>query len=99
MPIWAMALLNKELPVKDKGNQKAKSYRSIIFYKTERFCLFIYGFAKNHQDNISNEELQNFKLAAKEVLKYNTQQLNKLVNDGAFIEIMLEKSENVDETL
>ncbi|WP_241010229.1 type II toxin-antitoxin system RelE/ParE family toxin [Aggregatibacter actinomycetemcomitans] len=84
MPIWAMALLNKELPVKDKGNQKAKSYRSIIFYKTERFCLFIYGFAKNHQDNISNEELQNFKLAAKEVLKYNTQQLNKLVNDGAF---------------
>ncbi|WP_293122959.1 type II toxin-antitoxin system RelE/ParE family toxin [Moorena sp. SIO4G3] len=45
---------------------KSGGYRSIILFRRGDKAFFIYGFAKSERDNISNDELADFKKAAKE---------------------------------
>jgi len=40
------------------GQGKSGGYRSIILFKSGDRALFVYGFAKNHQENISPREVQ-----------------------------------------
>jgi hypothetical protein len=48
---------------------------------------FMFGFAKNQQDNISPKELKALKAMAKQVLGYTPAQLNVALNAGEFIEV------------
>lgn len=49
------------------GQGKSGGYRTIIVFKKGERAFFVYGFAKRARDNISNDELAAFKLAAKEL--------------------------------
>ena len=64
------------------------SGREIIFRKEDK-AFFVYGFAKNDQDNISKDELRAFKSAAKELLALSDEQIKLLVVNKALIEVKL----------
>lgn len=70
-----------------KGRGKRGGVRSIIAYQVADKAFFIFGYAKNERENITAEEKKIAKVFASEVLAYSTEQLNKLVKDGAFIEV------------
>ena len=61
--------------------------RSIIAYQVSEKAFFIFAYAKNEKDNITEEEQKIAKAFACEVLTYSIAQLNKLVKDGTFIEV------------
>ena len=49
-----------------RSNQgKSAGYRSIILFQQGNLAFFVYGFAKNQQANIDDNEARGFKLLAK----------------------------------
>ncbi len=69
------------------GQGKSGGYRTIIIFKKGDIAFFVYGFAKNVQDNISKNELTAFKRAAKELLTLSDTQLERLLENKALIEV------------
>ena len=59
---------------------------SILFRKGER-SFFIYGFAKNEQDNIDKSDEQDFKKLAKILLAASDRELENLISCGKYIEV------------
>ncbi len=72
-----------------KGQGKSGGFRSIIIFKAEDRAFFVYGFAKNHQDNISETELKALKKLSSELLSYSEQDLLIAIKKGIFKEIKL----------
>jgi hypothetical protein len=70
-----------------EGRGKRGSIRSIIAYQASKKAFFIFGYAKNEKEEMTNEEKKIARTFAKEVLSYSIEQLNKLVKDGIFIEV------------
>jgi hypothetical protein len=66
---------------------------SLVFY--EAWCLFrkgekaffVFGFSKNAQDNISDDEQNPFKRAAEEVLALSDKPIRRLIENGQFEEV------------
>lgn len=69
------------------GQGKSGGYRTIIIFKKEEKAFFMYGFAKNKQENITKDELKTYKEAAKIFLTISDNQLNKLLKAGELTEI------------
>jgi len=69
------------------GQGKSSGYRTIIIFKKEDKAFFVYGFAKNAQDNISKSELNAFKQAAKELLALSDEQIERLLANKSLIEV------------
>lgn len=46
------------------GGGKSGGFRSILAYREHAATFFLFGFAKNEQDDIAEEELQNLKRLA-----------------------------------
>ncbi|MGB1252100.1 MAG: type II toxin-antitoxin system RelE/ParE family toxin [Candidatus Promineifilaceae bacterium] len=70
-----------------RGQGKSGGYRTIVIFKKDDKAFFIYGFAKSDQANISKQELQAFKLAAKELLALSEKQIEQLIKNNALMEI------------
>jgi hypothetical protein len=70
------------------GGGKSGGFRTIILYRTATRAIFVYGFAKNEQDNIHAEELVAFKLLASELLAYSDTAIRKAVANGTLTEVM-----------
>ncbi len=66
-----------------KGAGKSSGFRTIIVFKSGEKAIYIYGFAKNEQDNISSTELSMFKKLGKDLLRLNDTELNKAVSNNA----------------
>lgn len=49
--------------------------------------MFLYGFAKNNQANIRQDELKALKALAAELLAYDQDQLDQAVRKGALVEV------------
>lgn len=79
-------IYKKRIPISGQG--KSSGLRTILAFKTNNMSFFMFGFAKNEQDNINKEELKALKLMAKELLSYKENQLNKALLHGALIEVM-----------
>lgn len=62
-----------------RGGGKFGGYRSIILYKSTSRAFFVFGFAKNDQENISQSELAALKSLAKELLNCADKDLDKLI--------------------
>ncbi len=71
------------------GQGKSGGCRTIIIFKKDDKAFFVYGFAKNAQDNISKDELKAFKRAAKELLALSDKQIDQLLANNALIEVIL----------
>ena len=54
-----------------RGQGKSGGYRTIILFRRETRAIFVYGFAKNDQDNISPQDLRLFRELAREMLAYD----------------------------
>jgi hypothetical protein len=66
---------------------KSSSYRTIIVYRRNERAVFIYGFMKKEQDNLSSEELKSFKTLSKDILQLSEEALSQAVEKNVFIEI------------
>lgn len=56
-------------------------------YKFAEFSLFVYGFDKNDRANITADEKENFKVAAKTILAFSPEQIQQALDGKAFIEV------------
>lgn len=78
-------VLKKRMATKDRG--KSGSARTIVVFKKEGHCFFVYGFEKNEKENISVSEKKAFKLLAKELLGFSDFLLNGHVRNNQLLEI------------
>lgn len=69
------------------GQGRSGGYRTLILYRQAHCAFFVYGFAKSHQANISDEEEAAFEKAARHVLELTDQQLATLIQNGQFSEV------------
>ena len=70
------------------GRGKRGGVRTLIAFRLEDKAFFLYGFAKNESDNISDKELKALRLLAGELLGYNPSALNQAIRAGELIEVM-----------
>lgn len=66
---------------------KSGGYRAIILFRRGERAFFVYGFAKNQQDNIDESDERDFKELAKVLLDSSDEDLENLVIDGKYIEV------------
>jgi hypothetical protein len=70
-----------------RGRGKRGGVRTLVAFRQDEKAFFIFGFAKNERDNVSNDELRALKLLAKELLNYSATSLTKAIQTGELIEI------------
>jgi hypothetical protein len=84
------SVIKQRLSRENQG--KSSGYRCIILYRTEEKIFFVYGFAKKDKDNISDDEVLEFKDLAKQLLNLSDVQLNKLIELKSIIEVLYDDS-------
>jgi hypothetical protein len=85
MPTWGGEVVKQRIARPGEG--RSKGYRTIIFFRRGAKAFFVYGFAKSRRSNISDDEQEQFKKAAKFVLALTEKQLGELLKRGDFVEI------------
>ncbi len=70
------------------GGGKSKGYRSILLLRQGERAFFVYGFPKSELYNIREDEEESFKKMAKQVLTMADEQLNQLIENGQFEEVV-----------
>lgn len=73
------------------GGGKSGGFRTIILFKSGDKAFFIYGFAKNEIDNISNADLLFFKELAVEMLNYKEDKITDLITKQKLFEVYYDK--------
>jgi hypothetical protein len=74
-----------------KGQGKSGGFRSIIFFKANERAFFVYGFAKNVQENVGRDDLTELKALAKEMFDYDDKTLRLSIESGELHEICNQK--------
>jgi hypothetical protein len=69
------------------GGGKSGGFRTLIAFRSGDRAIYVYGFAKNERDNISEEELRVFKKLAVELLALGTAEMAVAVSKGVLMEI------------
>lgn len=69
------------------GEGKSGGYRSVVLYRKGEKAFFVFGFPKNAQDNIRDDEEDQFKRAAKVTLALSDEQIRLLIENGQFEEV------------
>ena len=78
------------------GQGKSGGYRSIILFKSGDRALFVYGFAKSDQDNITAREIQAFRTLAAHFLAMSDAQLMQAIESNDWQEVRID-DENLSE--
>lgn len=73
---------------------RSGGFRSIVLFRAGERANFIFGFAKNTQDNIGAEDLKRFRDAAQVFFNYTTDELETAIKTNALTEV-----DNDDENL
>jgi hypothetical protein len=84
------SVIKQRLARKNQG--KSGGYRCIILYRTEEKIFFVYGFAKKDKDNISDDEVYEFKELAEQLLNFSDFELDKLIELKSIIEVPYDDS-------
>jgi hypothetical protein len=71
------------------GEGKRAGYRAIIFFLSGERIFFKYGYPKSARDNISDDELRNFKKEAKYKFTLTASQIKAMLENGTLLEIIL----------
>lgn len=69
------------------GGGKSGGFRSVILFRQGERAFFVYGFAKNELENISAQDLQEFRELAREVFAFTDAEINFAVKTGKFREL------------
>ena len=70
------------------GQGKSGGYRSIILFRRGEKAFFVYGYAKSDLDNIDQNDLADFKKAAKYLFSLSEKELTKLLEDKELMELL-----------
>lgn len=66
---------------------RSGGFRTIILFRVEERAFFVYGFAKNERENITESNLKAFKLLAKTLLKNSEEEIETLVDEEILLEV------------
>jgi len=69
------------------GRGKRSGVRTLLALREGDKAFFLYGFAKNQRDNVTDEELKALKLMAKELLGYSAAKLTQALKAKELVEI------------
>lgn len=69
------------------GQGRSGGYRMVVAYRSHDRAVFLYGFAKNEQDNIEPADLLTLKEIAAGWLKANDREILKALNEDALKEV------------
>src|SRR5579872_3220332 len=78
-------LYKKRVAMQGKG--KSGGFRTLIAFKHEKAAFFIYGFAKNVRENITEKEKEVYKKLSKYYLNTTDVQMSILVKNGELVEV------------
>lgn len=70
------------------GQGKRGGYRTIILYRSQARAFFVYGFAKNEQENITAEELAVIRDMAMLYLDMPDKHLKTMIENGDLWEVL-----------
>ena len=70
------------------GQGRSGGYRTLIAYRSTTRAVFMFGFAKNDQDNVSDDELAELKKAAALMLGWSAKEVEALVKGGKWTEVV-----------
>jgi hypothetical protein len=73
--------------VKREGQGKSSGYRTIVVFRKGKRAIFLYGFAKNERGNISDKELYYFQKLGSDLLKLNSSQLRKAIENEVLFDL------------
>ena len=71
------------------GGGKSGGYRSIIAYKVEDRCFFLYCFAKKDKDNLEDDELEQYKRFARQLMALGDADIKKALDAGTITEVKI----------
>ena len=69
------------------GGGRSGGYRTLIAYQTTRRSVFLYGFAKNEQDNIGAGRLAELKILSRRFVSLTDVEIQNLLNAGELREL------------
>ena len=70
------------------GQGRSGGYRTLVAFRIETRAVFLHGFTKSEQDNISDDELKELRKAAGEVLGWSDDDVATLLDGGKWMEVM-----------
>ena len=73
------------------GGGRSGGYRTVIAYRASQRSVFLYGFAKNERDNISDRELDDLKKLARLYLTYSDAQIAIAVESAELSEVICDE--------
>jgi len=78
-------ILKKRIPL--PGRVKRGGVRTLVATRLHDRWFFLYGFAKNEQANINQDELKALQEIAKDLLSYDDRQLESAMNAGIITKV------------
>ena len=75
------------------GQGRSGGFRTLIAFKAAERSVFLFGFAKNDQDNVDARELKLLRKAAAEMLGWSEKQVAAMLASGAWTEVGDERQE------
>ncbi len=70
-------LIKQRIPRPNEG--RSGGYRAMLAYQSETLTVFIYGFAKNEQGNVSEGELVELRESAQVFLNFDEEQISEML--------------------
>ncbi|MBF0627194.1 MAG: type II toxin-antitoxin system RelE/ParE family toxin [Magnetococcales bacterium] len=86
-------LVKQRIAREDAG--KSGGYRAIILYRRSERVFFVYGFAKNRQENISQVEERAFKDLAEILFSRSVADLKIMLETGMLLEVSCDEQTSV----
>lgn len=74
-----------------KGHGRSGGHRTLIGYKENKIAVFLYGFAKNELDNISDKQEKSLKEIASKLVKMSDNEINQQIFQGTLDEVKYER--------
>ena len=78
-------VIKQRIPRPNEG--RSGGYRSILLFQNAGHIFFVYGFAKNERDNISQDELDGFRALAEIFLAFDDQKLQIALSKETLTEV------------
>jgi len=70
-----------------KGGGKRGGFRTLLAYQQGKKAVFLFGFAKNAQENISPEDVRDLKEYGAILLALKSEDIARMTQDGALQEV------------
>ena len=71
-----------------RGQGRSGGFRTIVVFRLGERAFFVYGFAKSGRENLRRDELETFRLLAREYLALDRSGLAAALAAGAIIEVV-----------